>query len=221
MNNMYWVKYKTGSKYSIDYLCLFACSSVQHILRRVFVLFSFILCTLWVRVITVFTVFRLLTDFVCLYTYEFWLSLWKIVRSSIILLLPLYSTYQVQWGGWNIYLEPSKSTTPSHLKYFNYESKCRKHSYVTHIFDICVDFLIFIHYISQLIRYARASSNYSDFLKRHLYLGNRLLDQGYEQIRLIRSPKKFIFRYQDLVKIYSWPWLGTGISQEMVDWIRF
>ena len=35
-----------------------------------------------------FTVFRLLTDFVCLYTYEFWLSLCKIVRSSVILLLP-------------------------------------------------------------------------------------------------------------------------------------
>jgi uncharacterized membrane protein YqhA len=34
-----------------------------------------------VRVITVFPVFRLLTDFVCLYTYEFCLSLWKIVRS--------------------------------------------------------------------------------------------------------------------------------------------
>ena len=30
----------------------------------------------------VFIVFRLLTDFVCLHTYEFWLSLWKIVRSS-------------------------------------------------------------------------------------------------------------------------------------------
>jgi hypothetical protein len=44
-----------------------------------------------VRVITVFTVFRLLTDFVCLYNYEFWLSLCKIVRSSIILLLPLFS----------------------------------------------------------------------------------------------------------------------------------
>jgi hypothetical protein len=27
------------------------------------------------------------TEFVCLYTYEFWLSLWKIVRSSVILLL--------------------------------------------------------------------------------------------------------------------------------------
>jgi hypothetical protein len=34
-------------------------------------------------------------------------------------------------------------------------------------------------YILQLIRYARASSNYSDFLKRHLHLRNKLLDQGY------------------------------------------
>ena len=48
------------------------------------------ICLYQVRVITVFTVFRLLTDFVCLYTYEFWLSLCKIVRSSIILLLPLF-----------------------------------------------------------------------------------------------------------------------------------
>ena len=44
-----------------------------------------------VRVITVFTVFRLLTDIVCLYNYEFWLSLCKIVRSSVILLLPLFN----------------------------------------------------------------------------------------------------------------------------------
>ena len=58
-------------------------------------------------------------------------------------------------------------------------------------------------YISQLIRYARASSNYSDFRKRHLHLRNRLLDQGYKTIRLIRSLKKFIFRYQDIVEIYS------------------
>jgi hypothetical protein len=50
---------------------------------------------------------------------------------------------------------------------------------------------------------SRDSSNYSDFLKRHLFLRNRLLDQGYEKIRLIRSLKKFIFRYQDLVEIYS------------------
>ena len=58
-------------------------------------------------------------------------------------------------------------------------------------------------YISQVIHYAWVSSNYSDFLKRHLYLRNRLLDQGYKKIRLIRSLKKFIFRYQDLVEKYS------------------
>ena len=68
-------------------------------------------CLYQVRVITVFTVFRLLTGFVCLYTYEFWLSLCKIVRSSVILLLPLFlinpfvSFYNVQWP--NIYLKNS------------------------------------------------------------------------------------------------------------------
>ena len=43
-----------------------------------------------ILVFTVFTVFRLLNDFVCLYNYEFGLSLCKIVRSSVILLLPLF-----------------------------------------------------------------------------------------------------------------------------------
>ena len=33
-----------------------------------------------------------MTDFVCLNAYEFWLSLCKIVRSSVILLLPLFIT---------------------------------------------------------------------------------------------------------------------------------
>ena len=33
------------------------------------------------------------TDFVCLYTYEFWLSLCMIARSSVILLLPLSSSW--------------------------------------------------------------------------------------------------------------------------------
>jgi hypothetical protein len=46
--------------------------------------------------ITVFTVFRLLTDFVCLYNYEFWLSLCKIVRSSVILLLPLFTRFNLE-----------------------------------------------------------------------------------------------------------------------------
>ena len=34
----------------------------------------------------------------------------------------------MQWGGWNIYREPSPTTTPSHLKYFNYESKCQNNA---------------------------------------------------------------------------------------------
>ena len=42
-----------------------------------------------VRTIAVFPVFRLLTDCVCLLTYEFCLSLRKIARCSVILLLPL------------------------------------------------------------------------------------------------------------------------------------
>jgi hypothetical protein len=50
-----------------------------------------------------------------------------------------------------------------------------------------------IQLLLQLIRYARASSNYSDFLKHHLHLRNTLLDQGYKKICLIRSLKKFIF----------------------------
>ena len=47
---------------------------------------------------TVFTVFRLLTDFVCLYNYEFGLSLCKIVRSSVILLLPLFNVSIFRWS---------------------------------------------------------------------------------------------------------------------------
>ena len=41
----------------------------------------------------------MLTDFVCLYNYEFWLSLCKIVRSSVILLLPLF-------GQWTTFEQP-------------------------------------------------------------------------------------------------------------------
>jgi hypothetical protein len=39
--------------------------------------------------------FPLLTDFVCLYNYEFRLSLCKIYRSSVILLLPVFSQWLV------------------------------------------------------------------------------------------------------------------------------
>ena len=52
----------------------------------------------------VFTVFRLLTDFFCLYNYEFLLSLCKIVRSSVILLLPLFIKASVQIWDFMFYL---------------------------------------------------------------------------------------------------------------------
>ena len=47
-------------------------------------------CLYLVWIITVFIIFRLLTDFVCLYTYEFWFSLWKIVRSSVFCYYPYF-----------------------------------------------------------------------------------------------------------------------------------
>jgi hypothetical protein len=37
------------------------------------------------------------------------------------------------------------------------------------------------------------NSNYSDFLKRYLYLRNRLLEQGYKTILLIRSLLKSLY----------------------------
>jgi len=56
------------------------------------------------RAIAVFPVFRLLTDFVCLLTYEFCLSLWKIARCSVILLLPLLEIQFLVWDRCELYL---------------------------------------------------------------------------------------------------------------------
>ena len=50
-------------------------------------------CLYQVRAIAVFPVFRLLTNLVCLLTYEFCLSLWKIARCSVILLVPLFMLF--------------------------------------------------------------------------------------------------------------------------------
>jgi hypothetical protein len=47
--------------------------------------------------ILIFSVFRLLTDFAYLYTYEFWLSFCKIVGSLVILLLPLLVKHHNPW----------------------------------------------------------------------------------------------------------------------------
>ena len=58
-------------------------------------------------------------------------------------------------------------------------------------------------YISQLIRYARACSDYPDFLKRHRNLLHKLLSQGFIKSRLVTFLKKFIGRYSDLIDKYS------------------
>ena len=57
-------------------------------------------------------------------------------------------------------------------------------------------------YASQLIRYARCCSNYSDFVSRHRALVTRLLSQSYKVNRLSNTFKKFYGRHTDLVGQY-------------------
>ena len=58
-------------------------------------------------------------------------------------------------------------------------------------------------YASQLIRYARCCSNYSDFLLRHRALVTRLLSQGYNVNRLSNTFRKLYGRHTDLVGQYK------------------
>ena len=50
-------------------------------------------------------------------------------------------------------------------------------------------------FTSQLIRYARASSLYKDFIDRSMLLARKLLTQGYEMPRLVSSLRKFYGRH--------------------------
>ena len=58
-------------------------------------------------------------------------------------------------------------------------------------------------YASQIIRYARCCSNYSDFLLYHRALVTRLLPQDYKVNRLSNTFKKFYGRHTDLVGQYK------------------
>ena len=58
-------------------------------------------------------------------------------------------------------------------------------------------------YISQLIRYARASTLYDDFLYRSRRLTSKLMRQGYERFKLISAFKKFYGRHTTLVNRYT------------------
>ena len=67
-------------------------------------------------------------------------------------------------------------------------------------------------YASQLIRYARCCSNYSDFLLCHRALVTRPLSQGYKVNCLSNTLKKFYGRHTDLVGQYK-----KNVCQMFVD----
>ncbi|KAK3094440.1 hypothetical protein FSP39_001782 [Pinctada imbricata] len=58
-------------------------------------------------------------------------------------------------------------------------------------------------FISQLIRYARASTKYTDFVPGAKHLSDKLLSQGYVCDRLTSSMRKFYGRYGELVIHYD------------------
>ena len=67
-------------------------------------------------------------------------------------------------------------------------------------------------YVSQLIRYARASNQYGSFLSRGVLLTNKLLTQGYLKPRLIKVIKKFYGRHHCLINKY-----GVSVSKLISD----
>ena len=58
-------------------------------------------------------------------------------------------------------------------------------------------------FISQLVRYARASSLYDDFLLRSRLLTIKLLKKGYSRNRLIATFRKFYGRHSSLVDKFN------------------
>ena len=58
-------------------------------------------------------------------------------------------------------------------------------------------------FVSQLIRYCRASSKYQDFVSRSIRLVSRLTEQGYVLPRLKAAFKKFYGRHHSLVDKYT------------------
>jgi len=57
-------------------------------------------------------------------------------------------------------------------------------------------------FISQLVRYSRSSSGYTDFVKRSSHLAAKLTAQGFDLLQLRKSFKKFYGRHHDLVDKY-------------------
>ena len=71
-------------------------------------------------------------------------------------------------------------------------------------------------YISQLIRFARASSYVTDFNTRNKLLTQKLLKQGYQYHKLCKTFSKFYRRYYDLISKFQVglkPLLRQGLSE--------
>ena len=58
-------------------------------------------------------------------------------------------------------------------------------------------------FISQLIRFARASSHVTDFNTRNKLLTQKLLKQGYQYHKLCKTFSKFYRRYYDLISKFQ------------------
>ena len=58
-------------------------------------------------------------------------------------------------------------------------------------------------YISQLIRFARASSYFADFNTRNKLLTQKLLKQGYRYHKLHKTFSRFYRRYYDLISKFQ------------------
>ena len=71
-------------------------------------------------------------------------------------------------------------------------------------------------YISQLIRFARASSNLNDFNYRNKALTAKLLRQGYRYFKLRKAFSKFYRRHSSLLEKYSVS-LKTFLQQDISE----
>ena len=65
------------------------------------------------------------------------------------------------------------------------------------------EIVIFRWYISQLIRFARASRCVADFNTRNILLTQKLLKQGYRYHKLPKAFSKFYRRYYDLISKFQ------------------
>ena len=58
-------------------------------------------------------------------------------------------------------------------------------------------------YVSRLVCFSRACSDFNDFVSRHNTLVKKLVHQGYEVKLLRKAFKKFMICHKDLVSCYN------------------